>query len=120
MKNILLLILTLTAYYLYTNQSRQNFSKEKPNSIQDVILKLGTSQVSASEIIEGSSAFALELCDDTSYQLAGGETPSSCHAKFKSFKTMCAERIFPEVDKAFSGEKEVSPLIERFVNCVGT
>ena len=113
----MLLVAILGAYHFYSNKPVQAIEVTNSKALFE---KLKTLPVNSSEIIKGASFFALKTCDDVSFQITAGHTPSSCRKKFNSFKGMCVESIFTDKDKFYAHAAEVTPLFKRFIDCVGT
>jgi len=117
MKYLLLLVAICGGYYFYSEKPVQAL---EINTSRALFKKLETSSVNSLEIIEGASFFALKMCGDASFQVAGGHTTTSCRKKFNSFKEMCVNSIFTDKEKFYSSKAEITPLLKRFINCVGT
>jgi len=117
MKYIVLILIIVGGYYFYETKSDPNTEIEVKTH-RDIYTKLALTPVSTSEIITGATEFALSMCDDISFQNAGGETTSSCKNKFTNFKTMCSNQVFGEEEQLYSSKNKVDSLSKRFINCV--
>ncbi|MFD2168266.1 hypothetical protein ACFSJY_18560 [Thalassotalea euphylliae] len=121
MKYLFVLVLALCAYKYFEATKIEQAQQSMPiKTYKDVFDKLQVADVSNHELLTAASHFALNLCDDDSYQSAGGETKASCIAKFEAFREMCAERIFTQPIFTQQDEPQIKQLTKRFVNCVGT
>lgn len=121
MKNLLLMIVAVSGYYIYSNFYAAVQTDFNPKDSRELFERVNNGQeVSANAVIAASATFAKKLCDDASYQAAGGHSVGSCHQKLESFHSMCGERIFDDKSKVFSNKEIVASLLKRFVNCVGT
>lgn len=119
MKYIVLILIIAGGYYAYENKIASNTQIEVKTH-RDIYTKLESSPVTTAEIITGATEFALTMCNDSSFQSAGGETTTSCKDRFNSFKSICSNQIFGKEEKLYSDKGTVVSLAKRFINCVST
>ena len=121
MKNILLIIVAVSGYYIYSNffaAVKTDFNPQSSRELFEVLRNGG--EVSTDNVITASVSFAKQMCNDGSYQVSGGHSVSSCHEKLTSFHQACENSIFTNKSQVFTNKDVVSGLLKRFVNCVGT
>jgi len=118
MKYLLLILIGLGGYYFY---SKEVNSTPEINSLtyNELIAKLDKIEVKASELLEAANQFADEGCSDKEWLKLRGTDKQSCLDKLNAFKGMCAERIFPDLSKTYSGKGVASNLLGRYSSCTG-
>ena len=119
MKYITLLGLIILGIFLYESEALSG-NQINVKNYSDVFTKLKYTSVSSDEIKTGAMEFAKELCQDTSFQEAAGETPQSCLLKLKSFKSACEDKIFGKTATLYSDKTRVEMLSDRYINCLST
>lgn len=117
MKYLLIILISLGAYY-YFNASNINESA-KALTYNELITKIESLDVKASEILFVSNKLAILACSEQEWLDIRGVSSQQCMAKLNTLKDACAERIFPDPNKLYTDKNGASQLLERYSVCVG-
>ena len=118
MKYLLLILIGSGAYYFYAN----NYvvpPDSKALTYNELIAKVETVEVKASEILLVSHKVAIAGCKNEEWLNIRGVSSQQCMLKLNALKDVCSDRIFPEMDKTYIGKGVASKLFDRYSVCTG-
>jgi hypothetical protein len=118
MKYILLIIICAGAYYGYTTKASPQIPASELTYIE-LLKRIKTEDVTANILFNAAHKSAADGCYDTQWLKIRGSNTQICNDKLKAFKDMCAERIFPDLNKVIVGYSNADKLLKRYSECTG-
>ncbi|WP_441003692.1 hypothetical protein [Pseudocolwellia agarivorans] len=118
MKYLLIIIVCAGAYYFYSNKA---LIQPSTNDLEytELIKHLKTKNVKASVLLNSAHKFAVDGCNDSEWLKIRGSNPKACNDRLNSFKDICAERIFPDLDVVIDGYEAANKMLSRYSECTG-
>ena len=119
MKKFLLLAVIGGAYYFYTINQSVEVNIASYQNYQELLKKAEVSDVSLEEVKKASHFLVGFLCNDESFQIAGGSSVTSCLENFNTLKESCDEEVFNSAPDTFTTKANVIATANLYNNCIG-
>jgi hypothetical protein len=94
-------------------------SEDQKLSYNEVLVKIKTEEVKASELLYAAHNFAVDGCTDDQWLKVRGSNSTLCIDKLNTFKDTCANRIFPDLNKTYKAYNTANRLLKRYSSCTG-
>lgn len=118
MKYILILIICAGAYYGYSSKASTQVPVNELTYIE-LLKHIKTEDVQASILFNAAQKSAEDACNHTEWLKMKGSNTQECQNKLKAFKSMCEERVFPDLNKVINGYNSANKLLLRYSECTG-
>jgi hypothetical protein len=118
MKYLLILIICAGAYYGYSSKASTQAPANELTYIE-LLKHIKTEDVKASILFNAAHKSAVDGCYDAEWLKMRGSNTQACKDKLKAFKSICAERIFPDLNKVIKGYNSSNKLLLRYSECTG-
>ncbi len=118
MKYILLILICAGAYYGYTSQASTQVPVSELTYIE-LLKHIKTEDVKAEVLFKVAHKSAADGCYDYEWLKIRGSDTQMCNDKLSTYKSMCTERIFPNLDKLIIGYNAADKLLKRYSECTG-
>ncbi|MCE0558704.1 hypothetical protein [Motilimonas sp. E26] len=115
MKFLVLIALLAGGAYFYMG----NKEEFKINNYQDLLKKAEVEPVTMSEVKLGSNMLATFFCNDENFQKTGGSSVEKCLNTYNTFKSMCEDKIFVDLEQRVVSKDAVTKIAKRYTECVG-
>ncbi|MBU2881382.1 hypothetical protein KO525_03700 [Psychrosphaera sp. B3R10] len=118
MKYLLIVVICAGAYYFYSNKAS---IQPSTNDLEytELIKHLKTNNVKTSVLLSSAYKFAVDGCNDNEWLKIKGSNTQACNDRLNSFKDICAERIFPDMDIIVDGYDTANKMLKRYSECTG-